>query len=183
MLLRGRQQITICAIGTAIFCVFLVLWYLPLRKKMRLVKQAKFERSQVIAGGTADAGQLPLLREQLKGLRSRLVDYEAGIPVQRSHGVFLHRIADLMKGHNLNDQIITPGEEIEADKFNCIPVSMRCTGELTQLTEFYRRLQNLDRLVRIEQVRLTNDASYGGQVTMETEAVVYYRTETGQGRA
>ena len=183
MLLRGRQQITICAIGAAIFCVFAVLWYLPLRRKMHIVKQAKTERAQVIARGTADARQLPLLREELTRLEARLGDYEAGIPVQRAHGVFLHRIADLMKEHNLNDQIITPGEEIEADKFNCIPVTMRCTGELAQITEFYRQLQSLDRLVRIEQVRLTNDAGYSGRVTMETEAVVYYRTEAGQERA
>jgi Tfp pilus assembly protein PilO len=181
MLFRGRQQIAICAIGVAIVCVFLVLWYLPLRRKTHVIKQSKAERSLAIAKGAADAERLPLIQEQLRTLQARLGDYETNIPDQRAHGVFLHRIADLMKEHDLKDQIITPGEEIEADKFNCIPVSMRCTGELTQIAEFYRRLQSLGRLVRIEQVKLTNDQSYSGRVTMETEAVVYYRTKVGQG--
>ncbi len=183
MLFRGRQQITICAIGAAITCVFLVFWYLPLRGKMQKIKQAKADRALTIAKGTSDARRVPLLQEQLTKLQARLGDCEASIPEQRAHGGFLQRITDLMKDHDLKDQNIASGSELKADKFNCIPVSMHCKGELAQISEFYRRLQSLDRLVRIEKVTLTNDASFGGQVTMETEAVVYYRTKPGQGQA
>lgn len=176
---REKQQITICVIGAAIVGVFVLFWYLPLRKKTDAVKQAKTERAFVIAKGTADTKQLPRLEEQLLKLQARLGDYEANVPDQRAHGVFLHRIADLMKEHDLNEQVITPGKEIEADNFNCIPVTMQCKGGLAQISEFYRRLQTLDRLVRIEKVRLSNDNEYGGQVSMETEAVVYYRAKVG----
>ncbi len=181
MLFQNKQQVTICVIAAAIICVFAMFWYLPLRSKTNAIKQAKTERVISIAKGTADARQLPLLEEQLLKLEARLGDYEANIPQQRSHGVFLHKIANLMKEHNLSEQVTTLGQEIEADKFNCIPVSMRCKGELSQIYEFYRRLQNLDRLVRIEKVKLSNDNSYSGQVSMETEAVVYYRAKVGQG--
>ncbi len=181
MLFRDKQQITICVIAAAIVCVFVLFWYLPLRSKTNAAKQAKAERSLAIAKGTADARQLPLLEKQLLKLEAKLGDYEANIPGQRAHGVFLHRIADLMKEHNLSEQVTTLGQEIEADKFTCIPVSMRFKGELAQIYEFYRRLQNLDRLVRIEKIKLSTDNSYSGQVSMETEAVVYYRAKVGQG--
>ena len=181
MRFRDKQQITICVIAAAIVCVFVLFWYLPLRSKIKAAKRAKSERSIAIAKGTADAGQLPLLQEQLSKVEARLGDYEANIPGQREHGVFLQRIAELMKEHDLNEQEIKPGEEIEADRFNCIPVIMRCKGELAQMSEFYRRLQTQGRLVRIEKVTLSNDNSYSGQVSMETEAVVYYSAEVGQG--
>jgi Tfp pilus assembly protein PilO len=178
---RNKQQVTICVIAAAIVGVFVLFWYLPLRSKTNAVKQAKAKRAFSIAKGTADTKQLPLLQEQVRKLETKLGDYEANIPEQRSHGVFLHGIADLMKEHNLSEQVITPGEEIEAGKFNCIPVSMQCKGELVQISEFYRQLQTLDRLVRIEKVKLSNDSSYTGQVSMETEAFVYYRATVGQG--
>lgn len=181
MLFQGKQQITICVIGTAIMCVFALFWYVPLGRKMQAINQAKTERALAIAKGTADARHLPLLEDRLFTLELRLGDYEASIPDQRAHGMFLHRIADLMKEHKLDDQVITPGDEIEAGKFNCIPISMRCKGELSQITQFYRRLQTLDRLVRIEKVRLSNDEKYGGRISMETEAVVYYRAKVEQG--
>jgi len=172
-----RQQTTICAIGAAIVCVFVVFWYLPMRRESNAIKQARTERALAIAKGTTDAQRMPLVEKKLRDIQQMLGNSEASIPEQRALGEFLQKIADLMKEHTLKDEIVKPGEEIEADKFNCIPVSMQCRGELAQISEFYRRLQNLERLVRIEKVKLTNDTDYSGQVTMETEAVVYYRAK------
>lgn len=181
MFFRDKRQVTICVIGAVIIGVFLIFWFVPLRSKTKAIKQAKTERMFEIAKGTADAAQLPLLKEQLAKFETRLKDYEANIPDQRDHGLFLGGLAELMKEHDLKNQVITPGKEIEADKFNCIPINMRCSGKLTQICGFYRRLQDLDRLVRIEKVKLTNDGNYSGQVSMETDAVVYYRAKVGQG--
>jgi Tfp pilus assembly protein PilO len=177
MVWRSKQQITILAIGATIVCVFVAFWYLPLRRQMNAIQRARAERALAISKGTADAKRLPLVEEKLSDLQRLLGDSESNIPEQRDLGEFMRKIADLMKEHNLKDDTVTPGGEIEADKFNCIPVSMQCKGELAQISEFYRRLQGLDRLVRIERVKLTNDENYSGQVTMETEAVVYYRAK------
>lgn len=181
MMVRSRQQITIIIIGAAIVCVFVAFWYLPLRSRTNAIKKAKAERAMLIAKGTADARRLPLVEKQLRDLQKTFGDSESSIPGHRDLGQFLRRIADLMKEHDLKNEIVTPGEETEADKFNCIPVRMQCKGELAQISEFYHRLQSLDRLVRIEKVKLTNDENYSGQVTMETEAVVYYRATAGKG--
>jgi Tfp pilus assembly protein PilO len=162
-------------------CVFLLFWYLPLQKRIKAVKQTKAAQTLTIAKGTADSKQLPLLKEQLLKLQTELENYEVNIPEQRALGVFLRRIADLMNEHNLREQVIEPREEIEGDELHCIPVNMQCKGKLGQILEFYRRLQALNRLVRIEKVKLCNDSDYNGQVSMETRAVVYYRTKVGQG--
>lgn len=181
MLFGRSQQIAICVVAGAIICVFIIFWYSPLRKKMRLVKLAKAEQIIMIAKGMADAEQVPVLQEQLQKLQIELQDYESKIPDQRDFGAFLGRITNLMNEHNLKEQSIEPGEIIAADKFNCIPVNMRCKGRLTQLFNFYDRLQDFDRLVRIERVKLSNDAGYSGQVSMETKAIIYYRAGIGQG--
>ena len=171
----------ICALTGTTICVFVLFWYLPLRKQARAVEQAKIVQTLALARSTTDSARLPLLKEQLQQLRSELGDYEAHIPEQRNVGPFLSGIADLMNEHNLREQVVTPGPEVEAEGFNCIPVSMHCRGQLSQLYQFYRRLQSLERLIRIEQVKLTNDSSYGGEVSMETKAVIYYRTKTERG--
>jgi len=57
----------------------------------------------------------------------------------------------------------------------CIPVQMRCKGRLAQMFQFYRGLQALRRSIRVERVRMVNDGDFDGDVTMETEVVVYYR--------
>ncbi len=181
MLFGRSQQIAICVVAGAIICVFVIFWYRPLREKMRIVKQTKTEQMLTIAKGMADAKQLPGLEGQLEKLQTELEGYEAKIPSQRDFGAFLSRITDLMNENNLKEQSIEPGDVVEVDKFNCMPLSMKCKGRLAQIYNFYDRLQSLGRLVRIEQVRLSNSPEYTGQISMETKAVIYYRAAVGQG--
>ena len=162
-----------------VVCIFMLFWYLPLHKKIKAIRQTKAAQALAIAKGAADSKQLPMMKEQLLELQARLANYEANIPQQNTFGGFLGRIADLMNENNLTEQEITPEGEIKADKFNCIPVTMRCKGKLIQIFKLYRQLQRLDRLVRIELVKLSNDSNFSGQVSMETKAFIYYRAKAG----
>ena len=181
MLFRERQQLTICVITGVIVGGFVLFRYLPLRSKMKAIRQIKSSQALTIAKGAADNKQRLLLNEQLLELRRELENYEAKIPEQSDIGVFLHKIADLMNKLNLSDQMIEPHKEIKAENLNCIPVKMQCKGKLAQIYEVCRQLQGLDRLVRIEQVKLSNDSDYNGQVDMESMAIIYYRAKVGQG--
>jgi Tfp pilus assembly protein PilO len=174
-----RQQVIICIAAEVVVCVFLLFWYRPLHNQMKTIRQTEAAQALVIAKGTADGKQLPLLKEQLLQLQASLGSYEANIPEKNTFGGFLGRITDLMNQNNLKEQQVTPGEEVKTDKFNCIPVNICCKGELIQIFRFYRQLQTLDRLIRIEQVKLSNDSNYKGQVSMETKAVIYYRAKVG----
>jgi Tfp pilus assembly protein PilO len=148
---------------------------------MKAIRQTKSAQALTIAKGDADNKQILLLKKQLLQLRHELENYETKIPEQSDIGVFMDKIADLMNEHNLSDQWIEPRKEIKAEKLNCIQVKMQCKGKLVQIFEFYRQLQELDRLVRIEQVKLSNDSDFNGQVAMESMAIIYYRANIGQG--
>jgi Tfp pilus assembly protein PilO len=171
----------ICIIAVVMVGAFVLDRYLPLRRRTKAIEQTIAAQTLAIAKGAADSKRMSLLKEQLMELQSELGDYEANIPEQRDLGVFLGRIADLMNEHNLKEQIIEPREEIEGEQLNCIPVSIQCKGKLAQIYKFYRQLQGLDRLIRIEQVKLCNDRDYNGQVSMETKVAIYYRTKVRQG--
>ena len=181
MLLRERQQIIICVAAGIMVGGCVLFRYLPLRRRIRAVEQAKVAQRLAIAKASAESAQLPTLKEQLLGLEKALGNYEANIPDHRDIGVFLHTIANLMNEHNLTDQLVQPGKEIEVKGLHCIPISVQGKGGLKQIFEFFSSLQLLNRLVRIEQVKLVNDGGFGGEVSMQAETIVYYRSEAGQG--
>jgi len=181
MLFRERQQLTICVVTGVIVGGFVLFRYLPLCRTMKALRQTKAAQTLTIAKGTADNKQLSLLKERLLKLQRELEKYETNIPGQSDIGVFLHRIADLMNKHNFSEQVIEPHEEVKGEKLNCIPVNMQCKGKLEQIFEFYRQLQGLDRLVRIEQVKLSNDSDFSGEVGMEAKTFIYYGAKVGQG--
>jgi Tfp pilus assembly protein PilO len=181
MLFRERQQIVICAAAAVMVGGFVLLRYLPLQKKIKAVEQARAVQTVAIAKASHQSEQLPALKERLLKLQTTVCSYGANIPAQRALGVFLHKIANLMNEHNLTKQMVQPGKEIKAGQLCCIPVNIQCKGGLKQIFEFFRRLQKLDRLVRIEQVKLVNDTDFSGRVSMQTKAVIYYRQEAKQG--
>jgi Tfp pilus assembly protein PilO len=181
MLFRERRQIAICVAAAAMVCGFVLFRYLPLQRRMKSLRQAHAAQMLAISKASAESQQIPTTREQLLQLQTAVGNYERQIPAQRELGEFLQRIANLMNEHNLRGQLIQPGKEIKAGELNCIPVNMQCKGRLLQIFEFYRRVQGLDRLVRIEHVKLVNDGGFSGEVTMQTEAVIYYRAEVRQG--
>lgn len=181
MLFREKKQIAICVAAGAMIAAALLFRYLPLRQRMKTVKKAITEQTLAINKASMEKEQLPVFKEQLLQLQQTVGNYEAIIPKQRDLGGFLQQIADLMNEHNLKEQVIAPGKEIALKELNCIPVDMQCKGKLAQVFEFYKRMQRLDRLVRVEQIKLVNDSNFSGQVSMLTKVVIYSRPQTEQG--
>jgi len=174
---QKRKQILICAAAVVIAIGFVGLRYLPLQKKLKAAKRSLNTQKLVIDKGLLHREQIETLKEQLVELQSKLENYQENIPDQRDLGGFLHRIAGLMDKHNLNDQQVEPEEQIETDTLTCIPIEMRCKGSLSQIFEFFKSLQELDRSVRIEQVKLSNDRDFSGRVSLYTKAIIYYRAQ------
>ncbi|HUW20811.1 MAG TPA: type 4a pilus biogenesis protein PilO [Sedimentisphaerales bacterium] len=179
MLFRERQQLAICVVGGVMVVGFVLLWYLPLRKRIEVVGQAKSAQAAAITRAMAESEQLPALKQQLEKLKQTVGNYEAGIPDRRDLGAFLQQIADLMSERSLKDQLVQPGKEVEAEGLICIPINVQCRGKLKQMFDFFRALQSLNRLVRIEQIKLENDSNFSGEVSMQTKTVVYCRAQAG----
>ena len=160
---------------------FVLLRYLPMQKKIKIVRQAIDTQKSVISRAENEKAQMPAIKEQLLSLQKTMQKYQINVPAGRDWGVFLQKIAELMNKCNLKEQQIQPGDEIRADGLNCIPVSIQCKGRLKQIFEFYRELQSLERVVRIEKVELVNNNEFTGEISMQTRADIYYRAEPKKG--
>jgi len=180
-LIRERKQIVIIITTVLLAGGFVLFSYMPIQKKIQYVKQLKNEQILTIARGRADGSQMSLVEEQLLSLQTELENYQTSIPAQRELGSFVQQIADLMKQSNLKEQQITPGQEIQKDELSCIPVRIQCKGRLSEVFNFSRQLQSLGRHIRIETAKFENDEQYNGIVNLDTEIVIYYRTNIAQG--
>lgn len=179
MRLRERQQVVICVVAGVMVGGFLLFRYLPLRKRIKAIAHTRVFQKAAAAKALSQSGQLPTLKEQLQELRQVVGNYEAKVPSHNGLGVFLKHIANLMNEHNLREQRIEPGGEVQAEGLNCVPVTMQCKGRLKHIFEFFDSLQSLERLVRIGWVKLQNDNHFSGEVSMQAETVIYYRPQAG----
>ncbi|MBN2457031.1 MAG: type 4a pilus biogenesis protein PilO [Sedimentisphaerales bacterium] len=180
-MLKDKKQIIISLVAGGIVVGFLVFAYIPLQNKVKALKQKQAQHNQAVAKASSKAEELPELKEQLVKLKRQTGNYQAKVPAQRALGNFMHEVAVLMNEHGLSEQLIEPGAEIQTEKLICIPISMRCRGTLNQVYEFYKSLQNLDRMVRIKNIRLSNNSEFSGSIIMQTTAAIYYKEISGQG--
>lgn len=175
MFFRAKRQIIILGAAGLLLLGFVFIIHLPLREKMKTVESKIALMKLVVEEAKNQKKELPVLRKQLEQLQAATLEYEQKLPEQRELGSFLQKIAGLMNKHNLKNQFIEPDKEIETEELNCAPVSMKCTGTLAQIFEFYKSLQRLDRLIRIQSVSLDKKNNIDGEVNMDTKAVIYYQ--------
>jgi len=181
MRLCNKQQLMILIIGVVLTGGFLLLQYFPTCKKINLIKQANLQRQSAITKAAAEVRQLPRLADEVENLKLEVGNFDGKIPSSRKLGVFIQQIADAMNTNNLKEQMVQFGDEtkLELQDIDCVPVSIQCRGRLAQIFGFFKSLEQLERVVRIERVRLQNDADLNGQVCMQLEAAIYYKTDRG----
>lgn len=176
-LFARRHQLLVCVVAVILVADFIMFGYLPSHNRIASLKQAKAEQARVISGAAAQGKELPAAEAQLQKLRAKVGKYQAGVPTERAIGAFLKEIANIMTERDLTEQLVAPGTETKTDGLGCIPVHIKCKGKLAQMFQFFQQLQASDRLIRIEKVKLTNDPDSTGLLTMETEAVIFYRSQ------
>ena len=186
MFFKDKQQLIICILAVSLTAGFFLLRYLPVSKKRQVLEKERKIQRLILAQAASDDKKFTELNIKLEQLRKNVNNYERDIPADRDLGDFLQKIVDLMNAHNLKGQRIEPDKEkliSQADEteLKAIPLDMQCKGSLGQLFEFYKSLQTLDRLIRIEEVSLKNSPTFTGQVNMQTKAIIYYRPKQEKG--
>ena len=178
----GRRQQLWLYMAAVLFCAdFVFFGYLPSHRRLQSLREAGRQQGLMIQTAAAQSKELPQLRTRLRDTEQVIERYESYIPQRASLGIFLQEIAQIMTKHHLTDQVVVPGRETGSNAVRCVPVRINCKGGLKDLFGFFQDFQAMDRLVRIEKVVLQNSSDFLGQVTIETDAVIFYRPQAQPG--
>jgi len=170
-----RKQLYIGGAAIVLIAAFSLLLYRPLHGKILQVRNAKAQQIAVEKDAFSKKQNLPIMREKLSQAKKETGEFSERIPADRQLGQLLQSIAEAMNSQHLKDQVVAPGSEVSLEKLNCIPVRMQCSGTMKQIFAFFRTLEGLERIIKIEQVQLKNNADLSGVVSMNAIASVYYQ--------
>jgi Tfp pilus assembly protein PilO len=168
-----KQQMWVYVIAGLFVCDFVLCGYIPSRQRLTALERTRAQQRQVILTAAAQSAELPGLERRLRGMEEAVEGFDRRVPADRALGTFLQQIAGIMTDCRLAEQVVLPGKEWRSDELNCVPVHVACKGTLTDIFGFFKRLQSLDRLVRIQKVALENDPDLTGRISMQVEAVIF----------
>ncbi len=171
-----KQQIIIIVVAVISLGGFGLFRYLPLAGKTRSIKAA---REDFLVGDhevKKQARQIPLLIAKMERIKTKIGDYDRKIPFGRKFASLYDEITDVMKKHNLSDQVIQPGREITGSEMSSIPISIECSGDLKDVFGFFRSIESFDRLIRIESLEMKSELERD-VIAIKAGAVVFYRSD------
>lgn len=174
-----KQQLIILSLSAVIVCGFGVFQYIPLIRQKHAVQEGMAQQDQLSEMICSQSALLPELIQQEKQLQEELIPFSRKIPQGRQFSQLWQQIADVMNECKLTDQLVQPGEELKADSLCSIPLTFECRGSLEQLFAFFQAMENMDRLIRFEDVKFENDSDFNAVVKLNAKANVYYQPDTG----
>lgn len=171
-----RKQLVMSVAVVTLAAAFVLFQYLPLSKKAKSLEATNANLLVENAEADAHTAILPQLYKDIERIKGEVGDFDAKIPVGRSHGLFLQELTSVMQKRGLGELVVQPGKETETPDLSEIPVHIRCRGRLVQIFKFFKALEAFERIIQIEEVGLTADDTFSGMVTMQAKVNIFYRT-------
>ena len=163
--------------GMALAGVLLIMFgYVPIAWQKYVIRKALARQSLPIEQVHESIEQAAILEKQIEQLKGRVQEFEKYVPQDPQFASLWRQIADLIAEHDLENQQVRPGNEVQYDDFNVVSLDIQCTGSLPKIFAFVRSLEQMDRLIRIDSMELTNDKELTGQLTFSAKAEAFYRT-------
>ena len=172
-----KQQLMIIALAVVVAGGFAVFRYTPIVRQRYDVAKKMETQNAVMEKVCTESAQIPELKQQRDQLSEKMLSFSEKVPEGRNFARLWQQIADVMNACDLRDQLIQPGQEMKSDHLCSIPLTIECKGTLAQIYRFFQSLENIDRLIRIEELKLENDAEYNEIVTLYAKANLYYQSD------
>ncbi|MCD6175503.1 MAG: type 4a pilus biogenesis protein PilO [Planctomycetes bacterium] len=173
-----KQQLIILGLSAVILCGFGIFQYIPVIRQKHAIRDRMAQQDQISETICSQSALLPELKQQEKQLQEELVPFSKKVPQGRRFATLWQQVADVMNECKLTDQLVQPGEELKSDSLCSIPLTFECQGSLKQLFAFFQAMENMDRLIRFEEVKFENDSDFNAVVKLNAKANVYYQPDS-----
>jgi len=171
------QQKLIVAVGVALIAGFGGYRFSALWQQRKALDDSVEQSRQTLAEIHRQSARLPGLEKELAEKRRQAEAFDRRIPAGRSFAELWRQIAEVMNAHRLIDQTVQPGAAVEDAQLGAIPLTLSCSGAMQDIYAFFKAMEQQDRLIRFEQVELTNDGNFSGVVKLTAKARLYYQPE------
>lgn len=154
--------------------------YYPVHLQRQALRQILQKQEVKLGEIQGYSEKLPILHRQVKELEPQAGQFDRLFPGRQGFSRLWQQIAEIMNSNHLSDQLVRPGEVTCSDNFCSIPLEIQCSGTIEDFFQFFRALEHFDRLIRMDEIHIRNDADLSGRLTLHAKARVFYQSEESQ---
>ena len=121
---------------------------------------------------------VPELVRRVEAMRTRYKNFDRRLPVRQELGGFLQDISAHLGDEKFSAQLIEPGSPTRENLFHTLPIIMRFKGSYLTSVDFLKRIDEMERLTRIQKLKITKKPVKGdedeGKVDIELQLNIYF---------
>lgn len=171
----GKDTLLMLAPVAIIVIGAVVLVFMPQSGQLKRLNTQITAQTYKLRAESEQASVVPELVRRVEGMNHRYKDFDHCLPKRTELGGFLCDIARHLDEHELSNQSIEPGNPTRSELFHTLPITMRFRGSYMNIARFLRRLDEMERLSRVEMLQIVGDE---GQQDLEAEIQInIYFTE------
>jgi Tfp pilus assembly protein PilO len=133
--------------------------YWPQAQRLDELREQMAQREQTLTVSAEKVSVVPTMLREVEALKARYKGWERRLPKRKELGEFLKEISGYMAEHDLTNQSIEPGSPTRERLFHRFPIIIRFEGDYMQTAAFLKRLDGMQRLTRIQRLRVSRPRS------------------------
>jgi len=141
------------------------------KTRITVAKAALATQSQTVA-------VVPELVKQVDSMRKRYKNFDRRLPGRQELGGFLRDISGHLADEKFSDQLIEPGSPTQEELFHTLPIIMQFKGSYLTSVDFFKRIDEMERLTRIQKLKITKNPAKGDEddsrLNIELQLNIYF---------
>ena len=134
------------------------------------------ERERDLKASKTQTRILPEVATEVDRLRARLERSKKSIPKQQDLAPFIREVTQLGQQASLRKPLIEPKPAARGARVSELPISLTFDGDFVNVYSFLRNLEEMPRLTRIRQMKITSKDKTG-QVRGQVLLNIYFQPE------
>lgn len=161
------------AVGAAV-TAYLLLAALPQAGRMKALSRGVSRQQAELAARAESLDALARANREVGALAERVADFNVRIPEQPLLGSFLEELARVAQDHKLQSDAIQPGEPVRSHEVVALPITLKVRGPFSAVHDLVRDIEQMPRLTRFEQFKVSADTERPGTVKADLSLKVFY---------
>ncbi len=166
-----RDNLIVCGILAVLLGAAVIGVYMPQSRKLRDLQAQAITQKLEIEASSEQTAAVPALISRIQTMKQRYKDFDRRLPRSKDLGGFLKEISGNLASSVLTNGRMDTGNPTRQDLFHTMPITMRFSGSYLALTGFLDRINQMERLTRVQKLLVKMPASRSDQSNGDAESL------------
>lgn len=148
--------------------------YMPQSGKLEDLRSGIASAKTALETHAQNVSVVPDMLKQVQNMKVRYKDFDRKLPKRKELGGFLREVSSNLADERLANQLIEPGSPTREELFNTLPIIMKFRGSYLSLASFLKRIDEMQRLSRIQKVKIETNPKDDSALDIELQMNIYF---------